>query len=245
MKNQVIINDINLSYFELGKGKTLIYFHGGRLKASTHQNILFKLSKKYHVIAPDIPGYGSSSTPKELWTFRDYALFFDKFLEKKNIKKAIVVGYSLGGGIAYNLANITPRVSRLVLIDSAGIEKTKDLEFLRDFKRLLFYFLNLKYFSTFFVLLKEYCLFNLKHLRDFFHMKNIRNNLNKSVGYIKNLKTPMSIIWAKNDEIFPVSIAKKLKKLSKNSKLFLINANHDWILYKEDKCIDTLNKALK
>jgi len=245
MKKQTYINDINLGYFESGSGKTILFLHGGRLQALTHQNVLLKLAKKYHVLAPDIPGYGESSTPKEFWSFKDYANFFEKFLEELKIKEIIVIGYSLGGGIAYNLASISPRVRKLVLIDSAGIEKTKKIEFTRDFKRLLFYFLNPKYSMIFFVLVKEYILFIFKHIKNLNHIKNIRDNLNNSVGYIKNLKTPTSIIWTKNDDIFPVSIAEKLKKSIRNSKLFLVNDNHDWALYNEGKLMDILNIALK
>lgn len=245
MRNDILLDNLNLHYFELGRGQNILFFHGGRLQALTHQNILSKLSKKYHVIAPDIPGYGESSTPKELWSFKDYAQFFDKFLERINVKEVIIIGYSLGGGVAYNLANISSRVKKLILIDSAGIEKTKEEEFIRDFKRLLFYLLNPRYFPTFLILLKEYLSFNLKHLKDLSQINKIRNNLNNSTGYIKNLKVDTSIIWGKNDEIFPVSIAEKLKTTIKNSKLFLVNDNHDWILYSEDKLMDILNKALK
>ncbi|OQY66361.1 hypothetical protein B6D29_02800 [Microgenomates bacterium UTCPR1] len=245
MKNKILLDNLNLHYLELGKGQDILFLHGGRLQALAHQNILIKLSKEYHVIAPDIPGYGESSTPKELWTFQDYAKFFDNFLGKINIEEVIAIGYSLGGGIAYNLANISPRVKKLILIDSAGIEKTYGTEFMRDFKRLLFYLLNPRYFSTLLTLFKEYLLFNLEHLKNFSQIKKIRNNLNNSTGYIKDLKVDTSIIWAKNDEIFPVSIADKLKKSIKNSKLFLVNDNHDWIFYAEDKLMDILNKALK
>jgi len=85
-KNEIKIAGLNLIYYELGSGKTL-FFRGGRLRALTHINILKELSKNYHVIAPDIPGYGESSTPKVSWSFKDYSIFFDKFMEKINVKE--------------------------------------------------------------------------------------------------------------------------------------------------------------
>ncbi|OQY69062.1 hypothetical protein B6D29_00135 [Microgenomates bacterium UTCPR1] len=244
MKNKIRIDDTNLSYFEFGKGKTILFLHGGRLRALTHKNILLKLANNYHILAPDIPGYGKSSTPKESWSFQDYATFFDKFLKRINMSEVIVVGYSLGGGIAYSLANVSPRVKKLVLIDSAGIEKTKENEHMRDLQRLFFYLSNPKYIFTFFTLIREYLLFTMKHSKNLSQIKTIRNNLNNSVGYMENLKVPTSIIWAKDNGIFPVSVAKKLNESIKSSKLFLVNGNHDWILYKENISMDILNKAL-
>lgn len=243
-KKETIIKRIKLVYYESGFGKHLLFLHGGRLRALTHKNILFNLSRKYHVIAPDIPGYGDSSTPKELWGFQDYAIFFDRFLKRMKIKEIIVVGYSLGGGIAYNVALTSEKVKKLVLINSAGIEKTSNNQFKRDLNRFIFYLLHPQYFSTLLILLKEWILFFLKHLVDFGHIKSIRKILNNSYRYPDNFKIPTSIIWAKDDKIFPVTVAKKLHKLIKSSQLFIVNGNHDWILYSEDKFINCLNKAL-
>ena len=80
---------------------------------------------------------------------------------------------------------------------------------------------------------------------NFRHIKSIRKRLNDSYGYPNNIKIPTSIIWAKDDNIFPVKIAQKLHKLIKNSKLFIVNGNHDWVLYEENKFINYLKKALK
>lgn len=244
MKKHVTIKEINLSYYEFGKGDPLLFLHGGRLRASIFKKTLNELSKSYRVIAPDIPGYGDSSTPKELWSFKNYADLFILFIEYLKIKEVIAVGYSLGGGVAYNMALISERVKKLVLINSAGIEKTSDNQLKRDFNRFLFYLVNPQYFSTFLILLREWVLFIFKHLMSFRHIKSIRKRLNDSYGYPNNIKIPTSIIWAKDDDIFPVKIAQKLHKLIKNSRLFIVDGNHDWVLFEEDKFIDYLNKAL-
>lgn len=243
-RKEVIINGLKLKYYESGLGQSILFFHGGRLRALTFKKALENLSKKFHVIAPDIPGYGDSSTPIDLWTFQDYSNFFVTFIKQLEIKELIVVGYSLGGGIAYNVALMSEKVKKLILIDSAGIEKTFNNQSRRDFDRFLFYLIYPQYFLTFLILLKEWVLFNFKHLMNFNHIKSIRKILNNSYGYPKNLKIPTSIIWAKDDKIFPMKIAKKLHKLINNSQLFIVNGNHDWVLYEENKLIKYLNLAL-
>lgn len=245
IRKKIVINGIKLNFYESGTGKSLLLFHGGRLRALTFKKTIDELSKRYHVIAPDIPGYGYSSTPKDLWSFQDYSNFFVSFIKQLEIKELIVVGYSLGGGIAYNIALSCESIKKLILIDSAGIEKTLGSQLKRDFDRLLFYLTNPQYFLTFLILFKEWTLFILKHLMNLSYIKNMRLNLNNSLSYLNNIKTPTSIIWAKNDGIFPVKIAEELHQTIKNSKIFVIKGNHDWVLYNEDKFINYLNTALK
>ncbi|PIZ03612.1 MAG: hypothetical protein COY58_08475 [Gammaproteobacteria bacterium CG_4_10_14_0_8_um_filter_38_16] len=143
------------------------------------------------------------------------------------------------------MASVCEKVKKLILIDSAGIEKTSGNLQKRDFDRFLFYLTHLQYFLTFLILIKEWILFIFKHLMNFCHIKIMRKGLNDSYGYPDNIKIPTSIIWAKDDKIFPVEIAKKLQKAIKKSQLFIVNGNHDWVLYEENKFIDYLNKALK
>lgn len=245
MKKQVTIKGINLSYCESGKGTPLLFLHGGRLRAQTFKTALDQLSKNYHVIAPDIPGHGDSSTPKELWSFKDYAEFFIEFIEYLKIKTILVVGYSLGGGIAYNIASISEKVQKLILIDSAGIEKASGNEVKRDINRFIFYFVHPAYLVTLFTLTKEWALFNLKHLLRKDNMSNIRTQLRNSPKYLENIKTPTTILWAKDDAIFPLRIAEKLKRLIRDSKLLVVDGNHDWVLYNQKKFIEYLNRVLR
>ncbi|OGK57841.1 hypothetical protein A3H86_01770 [Candidatus Roizmanbacteria bacterium RIFCSPLOWO2_02_FULL_41_9] len=245
MKKQVTIKGIDLSYHEFGKGNPLLFLHGGRLRAQIFIKTLNELSKNYYVIVPDIPGYGDSSTPKEPWSFGDYAEFFITLIEYLKIKEIIVVGYSLGGGIAYTITSMSKKVKKLILIDSAGIEKISDDELKRDINRLMFYLIHPWYFVTLFTLIKEWILFNLKHLLRKGDMNNIRINLGNSCQYLINIKVPTTIIWAKDDDIFPLKIAKKLKQSIKTSTLFIVKGNHDWILYDQKKFAEYLNKALR
>jgi len=146
-RKELIINGVKLCFYELGTGKSLLFFHGGRLRALTFKKTIEELSKNYHIIAPDIPGYGDSSTPKDVWTFQDYSNFFISFIKQLKVKELIVVGYSFGGGIAYNMASVCEKVEKLILIDSAGIEKTLDSQQKKDFDRLIFtlHILNIYY----------------------------------------------------------------------------------------------------
>ncbi len=139
IKKQTKIDDITLTYYVLGKGRPVLFPHGGRIRALTHKNNLELLAKKYLVIAPDMPSHGDSDTPKKIWSFIDFANFFDKFLNELKLKNVTVIGYSFGGGVAFNLAAISKDVSKLILVNAAGQGSYGKSDFVINIQRLYFY----------------------------------------------------------------------------------------------------------
>lgn len=231
-QRQVRINDIYVTYYEQGKGQPVLFLHGGRLRATTFRSTLQMLSRHYRVIAPDIPGYGDSSTPSTPWTYREYASFIHKFIKHLKLKNVIVIGYSMGGGIAYHLASMNKDIAQLILIDAAGIEKSSITQSQRDMHRISFYFTHPQYFGALCTLLKEYLLFAYKHIHHLSYIRRLRKSLEDSSSYAEvTVKT--HIIWAKNDAIFPVEIAHKLHTSIKNSTIQIIDETHDWAIYND------------
>ena len=102
-------------------GEPLLFIHGlsGSWLNWLEQLPLFPGRR---LIALDLPGFGSSPMPAELISMPGYARLLDRFLEELGIDAATVVGNSMGGLIAAELAAAFPqRVRRLVLISAAGI----------------------------------------------------------------------------------------------------------------------------
>jgi len=115
------VDGIRSNYITIGKGTPLLFLHGGGVSALTYKKNYELLSEKYQVIAPDIPCFGKSSVPNELWNLKDFANFFSKFVDSLRFDKIILVGHSFGGGIALNLAPKNKKISKLILVDSAGL----------------------------------------------------------------------------------------------------------------------------
>ena len=95
---------IKMHYITAGKGKPLLFLHGVLADAMIYSNMLKPFAKKYKIIAVDLPCFGKSGTPKEVWDFRDYAAFLNRFIASLGIKKLVVMGHSFGGGIAFCMA---------------------------------------------------------------------------------------------------------------------------------------------
>lgn len=125
---QIIIDKLLVNYQEQGKGKTILMLHGWTSAGvASFQELGQLLAKNYQVIAPDLPGFGKSSTPPKSWGVPEYGDFVQKFMDKLAIKPDYVVAHSNGGTIAlYVVGEKLLSPQKLVLLGSAGIrEKAK------------------------------------------------------------------------------------------------------------------------
>jgi pimeloyl-ACP methyl ester carboxylesterase len=104
-----------------GSGDPLLYLHGsGDLGLWTPA--LAALAESYRVYRPDHPGFGGSADRDGIDSVHDLAFFYLDLLDEIDAAQAVVIGVSLGGWLAADLATIEPRrVSRLVLADAAGV----------------------------------------------------------------------------------------------------------------------------
>ena len=112
--------DINIR--EAGEGKPLVILHRstGYLEWDIFAS---KLAESFHVIYPDLPGFGSSERPDWARESRDLSIIMAELLKVLDIKDVTLVGLGLGGFIAAELATMTQEhLCNLVLISAAGIK---------------------------------------------------------------------------------------------------------------------------
>src|SRR5262245_66070147 len=104
-----------------GAGRRLLFLHGAS-GAGAWMPCMAALAEKFDVIVPEHPGFGSSDTPDWLDTIHDLAYFYLNVLEHLDLDRVHLVGVSLGGWIAAELAvRSTRRLASLTLVDAAGI----------------------------------------------------------------------------------------------------------------------------
>ena len=112
---------VPVRYMEGGSGEPLVFLHG----AGRHNDdlpFLNPLAEKFHVYAPLVPGYGDSEECPELFDMLDFTLHTWDVIEALEVKYPILVGFSMGGMIAAEMAALAPNdVSRLALIAPAGL----------------------------------------------------------------------------------------------------------------------------
>lgn len=110
-----------VEYLEGGSGPALVFLHGaGGITADSP--FMTALAEKYHVHAPFLPGYGESEDNPDIRDMLDVTLHTYDVLDALGLSKPILVGHSLGGMIAAEMAAVAPNdIDRLCLIASAGL----------------------------------------------------------------------------------------------------------------------------
>jgi pimeloyl-ACP methyl ester carboxylesterase len=104
-----------------GDGPPLLYLHGSG-DPGRWLPVHDELARDHDVIRPDHPGYGWSDEDGRIDSVHDLAFFYLDLLDELGLGRVSVIGSSLGGWIAADLATIEPgRVERLVLIGAAGL----------------------------------------------------------------------------------------------------------------------------
>ena len=111
-----------VTYAEAGAGPVLLLVHGMGGGYENWREVIEPLAHRYTVIAPDLPGHGTSAPGKGDYSTGALAVGLRDLLVALGHERATLVGHSLGGGIAMQLAYQFPELAeRLVLVSSGGL----------------------------------------------------------------------------------------------------------------------------
>ncbi len=246
----VKIGEHTLHYLEDGRGEPMILIHGWICWGAYWKKIIPRVRDRHHIYAPDLLGHGISDKPLDKNCSYGTDAQADRiiaFMDALSIKKAYLVGHSMGGEIAAKITLKAPgRVKGLVLICAAGMEENPRLlpgflRFARSLKMeglaadmldegmirrhvpdLMFYKENPM--PDEFV--KDIMMSNLKSKEDRKAIAKVtreglfRNFLDKRCAEIK---TPTLIISAKYDRVVPPSMGERYHALIADSKFILID----------------------
>ena len=117
----VIAGNIKTFYLSAGTGEPLVLLHGAGGGAVLWGPVIDLLSKHFHVIAPDVVGYGESDKPDAPYDKKYFSAWFRSFCDSLNMGKINLLGNSQGGAIAMQFTLDNPgRVKKLILVGSAG-----------------------------------------------------------------------------------------------------------------------------
>lgn len=115
---------LRLHHTHGGSGEPAVLFIHG-LGSSGYIEWRFNLAaaaRRHQVFAPDLPGFGRSEKPPTRYGIPFFARILERYMESRGLASAVVVGTSLGGRIALELALRSPdRVGRLVLVNALGL----------------------------------------------------------------------------------------------------------------------------
>src|SRR5688500_15793815 len=114
------INGVNYYYAVYGKGEPLLLLHGGLGQIEMFGPNLAKLAQTRQVIGVDLQGHGRTSLGDRPISLADMGNDIAGVLKKLGYDKVDVLGYSMGGGVAFQLAIQHPQMVRRLALASAG-----------------------------------------------------------------------------------------------------------------------------
>src|SRR4051794_21891634 len=115
---------MSVTYTERGEGRTILLLHGGAGPASvTGYADRLAAEHKARVITPTHPGFDNTERGPETGGIKALAALYRDLLDELDLRDVVVVGNSIGGWIAAELAILgSPRIAGLVAVDAVGIE---------------------------------------------------------------------------------------------------------------------------
>lgn len=137
--NSVKIDGLDIFYREAGSknNPTILLLHGFPTSSHMFRNLIPQLADRFHLVAPDYPGFGNSSMPssKEFnYTFDNLAKIVEKFVEKLNLKNYILYVMDYGAPIGFRIATKHPEQVKGLIIQNGNAYDEGLLEFWKPFK---------------------------------------------------------------------------------------------------------------
>ncbi len=123
-----LLHGREIAYRRAGSGPPILLVHGITNDSQSWAPVIGRLAAEHDVIAPDLPGHGSSARQRGDHSLGAHACVLRDLAQAVGVERVTLVGHSLGGGIAMQFAYQFPEmVDRLVLVGSGGLGREVSL----------------------------------------------------------------------------------------------------------------------
>lgn len=222
-----------------GEKTTLLLLHGWGQTSENLQPLAELLTSVSTPHLVDLPGFGQSSIPNDIWSAFDYADEMIRHLDQQNIGKISLLGHSFGGKVAMCMAIRYPeRVNKLILLAPSGLRPR------RTFPKKI----RIQCITTTGKLIKSYDRLAgtnhfTKHFIPRFGSADYKNNeamrpilvrsINEDLTHeITKIQCKTLILWGNKDKETPPEMGNRLHHLIPHSQLYPF-PNHDHFLHQD------------
>jgi pimeloyl-ACP methyl ester carboxylesterase len=230
------IPGFHITYLEGGQGRTLLLLHGFGADKDNWTRVSRTLTRHYHVVAVDLPGYGDSTRPSiDQVHIADNVRYVSEIAEALQIDRFDLGGSSMGGWIAASYAAAHPeQVDSLWLLDPAGVASAQPSDLVKtirsggrvpliaqnteEYQELLdFVFVHRPFVPHAVIkVLAQHAIDNYDFYKQVFGVLEKEPPLEPQV---KNLQTPTLIVWGDHDRALDLSGADILHQLMPRSQV--------------------------
>lgn len=238
-RRSIQVGDHRIVYSEGGKGETVLLLHGFGASADNWNRFAGRLGKRYHVIAPDLPGWGQSTRLEaESYGYPKQVERLHQFVAQLGLARFHVVGNSMGGFLASAYAARYPgQVVTVGLIAPHGVTEPQPSELAQsvaagdnwlvarsepEFERLLNkVFARRPYVpKSVYKLLARHAIRNSAKSAKIF--AEMQTNDPPLVDRLAQVKAPALIVWGDQDRVLDVSCAEVFRKGLQGSELLVL-----------------------
>lgn len=234
---------IHTNYYVAGEenGRTVLLLHGMTSSGDAYRELMVELADNYHLIAPDIPGFGFSESTVP-YTLDHLVEWVAAFFDALELRQCLLIGHSFGGVLAAHFALAYPEdVSSIVLIAPALLT----MQNVPDFLIRVGVSLGLADLGTTITQSRMVVPFQVKssflqpekqstavwerRMRDYENARDSANVLRAianqtSLVDLRQLTHPVCLIWGVDDQVVPFSNAAELMALLPNAELHEVAA---------------------
>ena len=247
-KQTIDAGGIETSYLEAGAGEPVVMLHGsgpGVSALANWQHNIGALSQRFRILAPDIVGFGATERPRDIvYSLRTWTDHVWAFLDAHDIQKAAIIGNSLGGRIALQMATDRPgRITRMVLMGAPGVgmTPTEGLAALRAYQPSHDAMRDLlrNYFAVDPTMITDE-LVEIRYQASiadgayeayramFFDSRHAGSELGITENEVRAIATPTLLIHGREDKVVPVRVSVTMLGLLPNADLHVFSRCGHW-----------------
>jgi pimeloyl-ACP methyl ester carboxylesterase len=246
----VTARGVRMRVLEAGAGPALLLVHGFLVSHREFDDVIDALAQRFHVIAPDLPGFGESEKPSPTrypYGIEAFAESMADLIAAFGVGRTSIIGHGMGAGVALTLAAEHPElVQRLVVEDALCypfplsfkarlplIPVLGGLFFKQLYGRALF---RAYFRDDIFRAGAELPVERVDRHYDFFNAPSARESAyavlrammdtRPIVARVTRITTPTLVVWGREDKIFPPQGAQRLAREIHGAKLEIMDAGH-------------------
>ena len=187
------------------------------------------LSQHFTVYAPSLPGYDKSDRPSWVRTIKDIAHFYLGFMDTLGLDRVSVLGISMGGWLAAEIAAMCPhKLKGIVLVDAVGIKPQEGeiAEILmvspEQTRQLAYYDISKAPSRNDLSEEEENALWGNREMASRLCWKPYMHNPNLP-EYLKLVRVPALIIWGRQDRVVPLNCGEIYRQVLQGSILHVMD----------------------
>jgi pimeloyl-ACP methyl ester carboxylesterase/membrane protein DedA with SNARE-associated domain len=225
---------------------TVILIHGSPGHKEDFRSLAPRLAERYRVIAPDLPGFGDSTERVPDYSIRAHARYVVELMDALGIERANLLGFSMGGGVVLNVADIAPqRVESITMLSAIGVQEA---ELLGDYHvnhalhaaqlaAIWLFEEAVPHFTS-----PAHSMLGRSYARNFYD-----SDQRPLRGILSRYEQPMLIIHGKRDILVPFDAALEHHRLVPQSEADFLDDNHFMVFAKSamlaPRIIDFLDRV--